>query len=97
MVSLESNGNSMGIITMTSPTIPTKYLKAALSPSGLPPRARHRPLARIAAQKGAAEGGGDDLGGEVEVVPEVLGALVGEVPAVPEVPGVCGTSGWSGP
>ena len=28
------------------------------------------------------EGGGDDLGGEVEVVPEVLDALVGQVPVV---------------
>ena len=28
------------------------------------------------------EGGGDDLCGEVEVVPEVLDALVGQVPVV---------------
>ena len=28
------------------------------------------------------EGGGDDLSGEVEVVPEVLDALVGQVPVV---------------
>ena len=50
---------------------------AAVGPGRGAPR-----WARVAARQGALQGGGDDFGGEVEVVPEVLDALVGEVPVV---------------
>ena len=35
----------------------------------------------ISTRQSALEGGGDNLGGQVEVVPQVLDTLVGEVPA----------------
>ena len=35
----------------------------------------------VTTRQSALEGGGDNLGGQVEVVPQVLDTLVGEVPA----------------
>ena len=37
--------------------------------------------ASVTTRQGALEGGGDNLRGQVEVVPQVLDTLVGEVPA----------------